>query len=198
MALLFDTPAGKFDTHRVEMFSDAVLAVAITLMVLRIDPPIARDGRGLPAMFWNSTVPDIIFFLITFVVIVIFWIHHHDNFAALPRRMSTQALWLNMGFLACVCLLPFGLEFFFFEEVSVLTVGVYSGLMATAALFLGSLGRVARGAWQVETFISAAGFLLAIPFAPLLGDWCLMIWVLDIPARRAGRHLRARRHTPDR
>jgi uncharacterized membrane protein len=145
MSRLFDTRDGKFDTRRVETFSDAVLAVAITLMVLRIAPPVARDGQSVGDLFWNETVPDVIYFLITFVVIVLFWIHHHDNFTLLPRRMSAQALWLNMGFLACICLLPFGLEFFSQENATVLTVAVYAGLMAVATIFLGALGRIARG-----------------------------------------------------
>ena len=53
------------------------------LMVLRIEPPSTRDGQSLGEVFWNVTVPDIIFFLITFAVIVIFWLHHHDVFKAL-------------------------------------------------------------------------------------------------------------------
>jgi len=192
MSRLFDTRDGKFDTRRVETFSDAVLAVAITLMVLRIAPPVARDGQSVGDLFWNETVPDVIYFLITFVVIVLFWIHHHDNFTLLPRRMSAQALWLNMGFLACICLLPFGLEFFSQENATVLTVAVYAGLMAVATIFLGALGRIARGSWEAGAFIGAAVFLLAIPFAPLLGGWCLMVWWIDVPIDRLVRRHRAR------
>lgn len=184
MPHFLDTAAGPFDTKRVEMFSDAVLAVAITLMVLRISPPTAGGGQTVAQAFWNETLPDIIFFLITFVVIVIFWTHHHDNFKALPAGMSAQALWVNMAFLACICLLPFGLEFFSAEDPSVLTVAVYSGLMAVATLFLGTLGRMATGRWQSGTFVGIVVFLLAIPLAPLVGAWCLLVWWLDPPLQR--------------
>lgn len=184
-----DNPGGQYDSRRVEMFSDAVMAVAITVMVLRISPPSARGGQGVGEAFWNDTVPDIIFFLITFAVIVIFWTHHHDIFKALPRGMSLLALWVNMAFLACICLLPFGLEFFTAEDPSLLTVGVYSGLMAVATLFLGILGRIALGSWQSGSFIGIAVFLLAIPLAPLMGAWCLMVWWLDPVIERVWRRV---------
>lgn len=190
MPRFLDTPAGPFDTKRVEAFSDAVMAVAITLMVLRIAPPVGRDGQSVGELFWNETVPDVTFFLITFVVIVIFWTHHHDNFTSLPRRMSAQALWVNMGFLACICLLPFGLEFFSAEDASLLAVAVYSGLMAVATLFLGALARIATGSWESGSFIGVAVFLLAIPLAPLVGAWCLLVWWLDLPIQRLWDHHR--------
>lgn len=172
---------GHFSTARVEAFSDAIMAVAITLMVLRIEPPVVGPGGSVAEAFWNETLPAILFFLITFVVIVLFWRHHHDTFKALPPAIPSAALWLNIGFLACICLIPFGLEFFTQDGSSMLTVGVYAGFMALATLLLGALGRVAVGHWHGETLLSAAVFLLAIPFAPLLGGWCLVVWWLDVP-----------------
>ncbi len=181
MPRFLDTPGGPFDTKRVETFSDAVLAVAITLMVLRIDPPTTGDGQTLGQAFRADTVPAVIYFLITFIVIVIFWTHHHDIFKRLPREISAQALWVNAAFLACICLVPFGLEFFTAEDPSVLTVAVYAGLMALATLFLGVLTRMATGAWAAESVIGTLVFLTAIPLAPLLGAWCLLAWMLDRP-----------------
>lgn len=178
------SPSGRnrlFSTARVEMFSDAVMAVAITLMVLRITPPSAGPEADVAEVFWNETFSEIIFFLVTFVVIVLFWRHHHDVMKELPRHMPSAALWVNMGFLACICLVPFGLEFFTSDGSSMLTVGVYAGFMALATLFLGGLSRMAEGRWRAESFISAFVFLLAVPFAPLLGAWCLVIWWLDMP-----------------
>ncbi len=181
----------RFNTKRLEMFSDAVMAVAITLMVLRIDPPSPGPGQTLGQAFREDTQPLILFYLITFAVIVAFWIHHHDIFATLPSTVAAGALWLNMAFLACICLLPFGLEFFSVGDPSYLTVGVYAGLMAIATLFLGAFGRVTQGHWMPDTFIGAGVFLLAIPFAELLGGWALMVWALDFPITRLMRRRRA-------
>lgn len=177
-----DGPA--FNTARLEAFSDAVMAVAITLMVLRIDAPQTSPGQSLGQAFMRVTLPAIIYFLITFAVIVIFWIHHHDLFVRLPEFTPIRAFWMNMGFLAMICLVPFGLEFFSAQSNSYITVSVYAGLMALAALFIGAMARQVTGRWPAGAIISIIVFLLAIPFAALLGGWCLLVWGINHPAQR--------------
>lgn len=178
------TDGPSFSTARLETFSDAVMAVAITLMVLRIDPPQTSPGQSLGQAFVQITLPAIIYFLTTFAVIVIFWTHHHDLFIRLPEFTSIRAFLLNMGFLAMICLVPFGLEFFSAESNSYVTVSVYAGLMALAAFFLGSLARQITGHWPAGAIISIVVFLLAIPFAVLLGGWCLLVWGINYPVHR--------------
>ena len=178
------TDGVSFNTARLETFSDAIVAVAITLMVLRIDPPQTSPGQSLGQAFVQVTLPDIIYFLITFAVIVIFWMHHHDLFILLPEFTPIRAFWLNMGFLAMICLLPFGMEFFSADSSSYVTVSVYAGLMALATLFLGAMARNIRGHWPAGVNISIIVFLLAIPFASLLGGWCLLVWLIDQPIQR--------------
>ena len=177
-----DGPA--FNTARLETFSDAVMAVAITLMVLHIDAPQTSPGQSLGQAFVQVTLPAIIYFLITFAVIVLFWMHHHDLFIRLPEFTPVRAFWLNMGFLAMICLLPFGLEFFSTQSNSYVTVSVYAGLMALATLFLGALARQITGRWPAGVGISIFVFLLAIPFASLIGGWSLLVWWIDQPIQR--------------
>ena len=184
-----------YDTQRVEMFTDAILAVAITLMVLRIDPPQPERGQTIGQAFVSDTVPLIIYFLITFAVIVIFWRHHHDVFKRLPEKLATPELAANMAFVACVCLIPFGLEFFAAEDPSYLSVGVYAGLMSLATFSLGALSRLAFGHWNAVVIIGGIVFLLAIPFAPILGGWCLMLWLLNRPINLAWQRIAAHRAT---
>ncbi|MGB1627813.1 MAG: TMEM175 family protein, partial [Miltoncostaeaceae bacterium] len=184
-----------YDTQRVEMFTDAILAVAITLMVLRIDPPQPEPGQTIGQAFASDTVPLIIYFLITFTVIVIFWRHHHDVFKRLPEKLTTPELAANMAFVACICLVPFGLEFFAAEDPSYLSVGVYAGLMSLATFSLGAISRLAFGNWNAVVIIGGLVFLLAIPFAPLLGGWCLMLWLLNRPINLAWQRIAARRAT---
>ena len=171
-------------TRRLEAFSDAVLAVAITLMVLRIGTPTPAPGESMGHAFVSVTLPAIIYFLITFAVIVIFWTHHHDIFRQLPEMTPARAFIFNMGFLAVVCLLPFGLEFFTSDTHSYVTVAVYAGLMALASLMLGLLSREVTGTLPASVALSVVVFLLAIPFAGLLGGWCLLIWWIDEPIKR--------------
>jgi len=178
------TGGPAFSTARLETFSDAVMAVAITLMVLRIDAPQTSPGQSLGQAFMRVTLPAIIYFLITFAVIVIFWIHHHDLFMRLPEFTPIRAFWLNMGFLAMICLVPFGLEFFSAQSDSYITVSVYAGLMALAALFIGAMAWQVTGHWPAGAIISIIVFLLAIPFAALLGGWCLLVWGINHPVQR--------------
>lgn len=173
--------SGSYDTRRLESFSDGVIAVAITLMVLRIDPPVAGPGSTLADVFMRETLPAIIYFLITFAVIVIFWRHHHDAFARLPARCTPLTFVVNMAFLAMVCLLPFGLELFNDDPASLLTVGVYAGLMCIATLLLNALWWTATGRVRPEGIAGAVVFLMAIPLAPLVGGWSLIVWWLDVP-----------------
>ena len=172
-----------FDSKRVETFSDAVLAVAITLMVLRIAPPAAANGQTVGEVFLQETVPAIIYFFITFYVIVVFWMHHHDIFRDAPEMLSPQPFFLNMAFLSAVCLLPLGLEFLT-TGATYLTLGVYAGLMALCASLLGALSWSICGRRPVGSIITAGVFLVAIPFAGILGSWAPILWLLRIPISR--------------
>ena len=172
---------GQIDSKRLEFFSDAVLAVAITLMVLRIDPPVPAPGQTLPQAFWTDTGPQIIYFLITFAVIVGFWIRHHDIFVRLGKTVDRHVLAANMTFLAVVCLLPFGLEFFSDDPASYLTTAVYAGLMALCSLSMIWLRHAALGGWNWRAYLRVGLFLLPIPFAGLLGGYSPLLWALNWP-----------------
>jgi len=184
-----------YDTQRIEMFTDAIIAIAITLLVLRIDPPQPEPGQTMEQAFVSDTIPLIFYFLITFTVIVMFWRHHHDVFKRLPEKLTTLELAANMAFVAWICLIPFGLEFFAAEKDPTVSVGVYAGLMSLATFSLGAISRLAFGNWNAVVIIGGLVFLLAIPFAPLLGGWCLMLWLLNRPINLAWQRIAARRAT---
>ena len=166
---------------RLEFFSDAVLAVAITLMVLRISPPGPERGEGAARVFWNVVGPQIIFYLITFAVIVQLWRRHHDVFDRMPERVPTRQVVLNMAFLACVCLLPFGLEYYAAGDPTMFATAVYAVLIALCTLFIALLGQEVSGTPSWHGYVMCVVFLLAIPLAPLFGSWALLIWLIDIP-----------------
>ena len=177
-------------TQRLEYFSDAVLAVAITLMVLRINPPTQAPGQSEWQAFSDQTISAIVYFLITFAVIVELWRHHHDIFERMATRATPRQMVLNMAFLATVCLIPFGLEYYTNSPLTMFSTAVYAVLLALPTMCLGLLG------WDVtdETPWGAIRisiiFLLAVPLTPLLGSWALLVWLIDIPLRK----VIARRH----
>jgi hypothetical protein len=56
--------------------------------------------------------------------------------------------------------------------------------MALASLTLGLLAREVTGRLPASVVLSVVVFLLAIPFAGLLGGWCLLVWWIDEPIQR--------------
>ncbi len=179
-------------SQRLEFFTDGVLAVAITLLVLRINPPNPGPGQSMWDAFTHQTVPQIVYFLITFAVIVRLWRHHHDIFRHTTGDVTQRQMTLNMACLAAVCLLPFGLEFYSTDAASMLTTSVYAGLLAIAILLMGWLGWIVTHQHPVQAFWAAGVFLLAIPLTPLVGSWALMVWLVLFPASRIARRFVAR------
>ena len=104
-----ETHADKgLEFERLVFFSDAVMAIAITLLAIEIKvPEIAIDlaAQELPqaiADLW----PKLLAFFISFVVIGGNWISHHAMFRML-RRYDRRLLWLNLFHLLFVALMPF-------------------------------------------------------------------------------------------
>jgi uncharacterized membrane protein len=89
-------------TSRLEAFSDGVLAIIITIMVLELREP---DGSSLTAL-WHESVPGMLSYLLSFVYVGIYWANHHHMFQ-LTTRVTGGVLWANLGLLFCLSLFPF-------------------------------------------------------------------------------------------
>ena len=89
---------------RLEAFSDGVIAVIITVLVLELKVP-AHDGlAGLREVF-----PAVFLYLLTFVQIGIYWVNHHYLIDE-AESVSHGVLWANLIFLFCLSLFPFATE----------------------------------------------------------------------------------------
>lgn len=86
---------------RLEAFSDGVLAIIITIMVLDLRVP---HGDSLAAL--KPLAPVLLCYLLSFVFIGIYWNNHHHMLHAV-RRISGAALWANLHLLFWLSLLPF-------------------------------------------------------------------------------------------
>lgn len=99
--------AGR-DTDRLEAFSDAIIAIAITLLVLDVRVPSHETIESNGAL-WHALGdlwPNYFGFALSFVVIGIMWVNHHQLFLYIARTNHTF-LMINLGFLLCVAFLPF-------------------------------------------------------------------------------------------
>ena len=97
-----------FQLERLILFSDAVFAIAITLLVLEIKLP-HIDGDVTETAMVNAlkeTAPDFISFLVSFVVIGQFWSNHHRLFGYISD-FNGGLIWLNLHMLMWVAIMPF-------------------------------------------------------------------------------------------
>jgi uncharacterized membrane protein len=96
------------ELDRIVFFSDAVFAIAITLLVLNIEVPDIPQGRvaqELPGQLL-ALWPKYFSYFISFLVILSFWMAHHSIFSHV-KDYDRSLMWLNSLFLMCVAFLPF-------------------------------------------------------------------------------------------
>jgi len=98
----------QFQVERLILFSDAVFAIAITLLVIEIKLPHFESGFTQAQIIHalGEKVPDLIAFLLSFVVIGQFWTTHHKLFGYV-QGYTTKLLWLNLHMLLWIALMPF-------------------------------------------------------------------------------------------
>ena len=96
-----------FQLERLILFSDAVFAIAITLLVieLKIHEPEVATNRTL-AIAILQAIPHFISFMISFMIIGIYWIAHHKMFYFIINY-DTRLLWINLLLLFFIALMPF-------------------------------------------------------------------------------------------
>jgi uncharacterized membrane protein len=89
------------ETNRLEAFSDGVLAVIITIMVLELRPPLGTNLRSLVPTF-----PAIATYAVSFIFIGIYWNNHHHMLRA-SKGVDGLAMWANLNLLFWLSLIPF-------------------------------------------------------------------------------------------
>jgi uncharacterized membrane protein len=89
------------DTGRLEAFSDGVLAVIITIMVLELRPP-----RSDTLYSFSHVLPSIALYALSFVFIGIYWNNHHHMLRA-SKGINGPAMWANLHLLFWLSLVPF-------------------------------------------------------------------------------------------
>ena len=113
---------------RLEAFSDGVLAIIITIMVLELRPP---EGTTLEAL--RPLVPVFISYVLSFAVVGIYWNNHHHLFQAV-RVVNGRVLWANLLLLFSLSLLPFGTAWMGEHEFASVPVAVYGVILLGAAM----------------------------------------------------------------
>jgi uncharacterized membrane protein len=121
---------------RMEAFTDGVIAVIITIMVLEMKAPHGADPAALAPL-----VPVLLSYVLSFIFIGIYWNNHHHMFHAV-HRISGGALWANLHLLFWLSLVPFVTGWMDENHFAPLTVAAYGTVLLGAAIAYTILTRV--------------------------------------------------------
>ncbi len=191
---------------RFAFFTDAVFAIALTLLVLSIElPPLHGDPNAPATMFhalgdiWDSFLA----FGIAFVLLGRYWIGHHQ-FVATLGAIDVTLLWWNLLYLAGVALLPFPTSLVANHESNPVSVIFFAVVLAALSGVQTIMYVHARRAelerhrltdvqqrWRIiGSLIPVAMFLVTAPFAFVNPSWVLISWaVLPLVTARLYRRL---------
>src|SRR5262245_11096413 len=93
-------------TERLEIFSDGVIAIIITIMVLELRPP---EGSGFDELL--PLLPNVLAYDLSFALVAIYWNNHHHLFT-LVNRVDGAVMWSNLLLLFSLSLVPFATAWF--------------------------------------------------------------------------------------
>ena len=192
------------------------MAIAITLLVLRIEIP-EFDGTPSSAALTDAVVdliPNIITFVWSFLLVARFWSIHRRLFSGL-RRVDSRLVWLNTTFLLLIALLPFPSDLLGRFDLSLLSVTLFASLIAAVGIVISMMELyVARHPDLIDAesrsdemtmdldlwdmFFTPAIFLLSIGVAIVDADVAPYTWFLLALRRPFGnlRHRSLTRATP--
>jgi uncharacterized membrane protein len=105
--------------NRLEAFSDGVLAIIITIMVLELKVPHADDLHSLKSLF-----PVFLSYVLSFIYIGIYWNNHHHMLHAVTH-INGRVMWANMHLLFWLSLVPFASGWMGENNFTQLPVAVY-------------------------------------------------------------------------
>jgi uncharacterized membrane protein len=115
-------------TGRLEAFSDGVIAILITIMVLELHSPHGTSWAALRDQF-----PVLLAYLLSFVYLGIYWSNHH-HMLAVVSRISGAALWANLHLLFWLSLVPFATAWLGENGFAALPAALYGVVLMMAGV----------------------------------------------------------------
>ena len=190
---------------RLEAFSDGVLAIVITIMVLEMKAPHGGDAAAL-----RPLLPVFLSYVLSFIYVGIYWNNHHHLFQAV-RQVTGAALWANLHLLFWLSLFPFATGWMGENHFTALPTQLYGAVLLMAAigyylleqaiiaaegpdsLLKRAIGRDWKGKLSPGLYVAA---ILAAPLSAAIAEaifvLAALIWL--IPDRRIEKALP--RHKP--
>lgn len=186
---------------RLEAFSDGVLAIIITIMVLELKIPHGDDWT-----VFQRLGPKFVSYIISFIYVAIYWNNHHHMIQTV-KHVTGSILWANTHLLFWLSLVPFVTAWAGENHFSELPMAAYSFVLLMAAIAYFLLSKVIVNVHGKDSVLSTAigsdwkgilsiaGYALAVAFAFILKEISLFIIVAIavvwlIPDRRIERKLK--------
>lgn len=164
---------------RLEAFSDGVIAVIITIMVLELKVPHTTGPASLQSDLAEilSIIPTLAVYAISFAFVGIYWINHH-HLVHRTEEADELILYANLSFLFCLSLLPFFTSYVLDKQMDSFSVALYAtSMVVTGFSFLLlriAIARRLRKAGKLESqdtsvqhkhWMSLLTYVVAIPLA---------------------------------
>jgi uncharacterized membrane protein len=185
---------------RLEAFSDGVVAIIITIMVLELRPPHDTDLDAL-----GPLLPVLLSYVLSFVYLGIYWNNHHHMLQC-TRRVTGAILWANLHLLFWLSLIPFVTAWMGENPLASIPAALYGVVLLMAAIaylmlqrqilraegpqsvLATALGRDTKGKLSMMTYALAIGVAFVHP-GMAEGLYLLVALVWLIPDRRIERAL---------
>ena len=198
----FLDPDAMTGTGRLEAFSDGVLAIVITIMVLEMKVPHEPSAEAL-----RPLVPVLLSYVLSFVYVGIYWNNHHHLLRA-TERVSGGMLWANLHLLFWLSLVPFVTGWMGENGFAPVPTALYGVVLLAAALaywvlvrailreepsdsvLAAAVGRDLKGTVSPVIYVVAIGLAFVCPWAACaLYVAVALLWL--VPDRRIERALAA-------
>jgi uncharacterized membrane protein len=163
--------------NRLEAFSDGVIAIIITIMVLELRVPHSTELAALKPL-----VPVMFSYLLSFVFVAIYWNNHHHLMHAV-RHVNGPILWANSHLLFWLSLVPFVTSWMGENNFAAVPVALYGVVMLGAALSFTILVRTLLHAHESDSILAAAigsdvkGNVSLLLYALAVGIALFLPWV---------------------
>lgn len=186
---------GVMGRNRLEAFSDGVLAIIITIMVLEMKAP---QGVDLAAL--KPVLPVFLSYVLSFAYVAIYWNNHHHLLLS-TKHVSGGILWANLHLLFWLSLFPFATAWIGENHIAPVPVAAYGFVLFMAAvayqllqyaivarhghesLLAVALGADWKGKLSFMSYLSALPLAFAAPWASV-GVYVLVAVMWIVPDRR--------------
>lgn len=188
---------------RLEAFSDGVLAIIITIMVLELAAP-----HGAEPVALRPLLPKLLSYMLSYLMLGIYWNNHHHLLQSVSR-VDGRVLWANMTLLFWLSLVPFGTGWIGETSFAPWPTALYGGVLLMAAIayyiltralialhgadsaLAAAVGRDAKGKLSVLIYMAGIGLAFLHP-ALACGLYLLVAVIWLVPDRRIARTLAER------